>query len=149
MVRRERNIASAARQAALGAFGKRLQQARNFIGFTQETVSEKLGVSTQTVRNWEAGRTEPRRADKDRLSDLYEVSIEWLLDEEATVDNGQDSEPSIEAARELVMNEAFIALRSASEDLSDEAIRSIAKFIRFVHDEERREGQERGREATP
>ena len=43
------------------------------------------------------------------------------------------------------MNEASVALRSASPNLSDEAIRSIAAFIRFVNEEETREREEQER----
>ena len=47
--------------------------------------------------------------------------------------------PSIEEDRELVLSEASEALRKAQSRLSDEAIRSIADYIRFVTDREERE----------
>ena len=82
MVGGERNVALAAKQAALKAFGARLQGARSDSGLTQEAVADHLRVSAQTVRNWEAGRTEPSRRDKERLADLYEKSLEWFYGEE-------------------------------------------------------------------
>lgn len=36
-----------------------LLQARDGAGFSQEHMAQELGVSTQTVRNWESGRSEP------------------------------------------------------------------------------------------
>ena len=65
--------------------------------------------------------------------------MEWFFGE------GDDDSGgfSIEADRELIMNEASLALRSTSKELSDEAIRSIADYIRFVHAREERERRER------
>ena len=81
MVRGDRSVSMAAKQAALKAFGARLQEARAASGFTQEAVADALSVSTQTVRNWEAGRTEPSGRDKERLATLYGKSIEWFFEE--------------------------------------------------------------------
>jgi transcriptional regulator with XRE-family HTH domain len=82
MARSDRNVGLAAKQAALKALGARLQEARSGISLTQEAVAEKLGVSSQTVRNWEAGRTEPSRFDKERLAALYGKPVEWFFGEE-------------------------------------------------------------------
>ena len=75
----QRNVAAAAKHAALRAFGGRLQRARGKGSFTQETVADRLGVSTQTIRNWEAGRTEPGQGDKDRLAELYNTPVDELI----------------------------------------------------------------------
>ena len=144
MVGSDRNVAMAAKQAALKAFGARLHEARSNTSLTQEDVADKLTVSTQTVRNWEAGRTEPSRSDKERLASLYNKPVEWFLgenEEEQQAPEPDTERPSIGADRALVMNEASLALRSTGKELSDEAIRSIADFIRFVHEKERRESQ--------
>ena len=50
-----------------------------------------------------------------------------------------DEPPSIEDDRELVMSQASEALREAQSRLSEEAIRSIADYIRFVAEREERE----------
>ncbi len=79
MLRGDREVAIAAKRAALKAFGARLQEARGSASVTQEEVASKLEVSTQTIRNWEAGRTEPRRLDKERLAKLYDKPVEWFV----------------------------------------------------------------------
>ena len=71
------------------------------------------------------------------LAALYGKPVEWFYGEA----DDDPEQSSIEADRELVMNEASLALRSTGKELSDEAIRSIADFIRFVHEKERRESQ--------
>lgn len=63
-----RNVAFAAKRAALAALGERLRAARTSAGLTQKTVAEQLEVSSQTVRNWEAGRHEPTEQMTDALA---------------------------------------------------------------------------------
>ena len=42
-----------------GNIGRKLRDARKNSGLTQESVAELLGVSRQTVSNWENGRSYP------------------------------------------------------------------------------------------
>ncbi len=59
--------------------GNKLQQARANAGMTQEQVSAALGVSRQTISNWENERTYPDIKSVVLLSDLYNVSLDYLL----------------------------------------------------------------------
>ncbi len=115
----------------------RLKQARLYRGMTLEAVAEALDSSFTTIWRYEAGQRRPSGPTLYTLAELYGKTVEWFFG-----DSEEDSEQSfIEADRELVMNEASLALRSTGKELSDEAIRSIADFIRFVHEKERRESQ--------
>ena len=76
MVDRPKTLTSAARQTALAVLGSRLRAARMQSGFTQAEVAHNLEVSTQSVRNWEAGRTEPSEERVQRMSVLYDVPAE-------------------------------------------------------------------------
>ena len=67
--------------------GKKLRDARNAAGLTQESAAESLGVSRQTISNWETGKTYPDIVSVIRMSDLYSVSLDCLLKEEKTVSN--------------------------------------------------------------
>ena len=62
--------------------GDKLRTARAASGMTQEQVAEALGVSRQTVSNWENNRTYPDIVSVIRMSDLYAVSLDILLKEE-------------------------------------------------------------------
>lgn len=59
--------------------GTKLREARAAAGLTQERAAETLGVSRQTVSNWENGRTYPDIANVVAMSDLYDVSLDRLL----------------------------------------------------------------------
>ena len=62
--------------------GAKLNQARLAAKLTQEQVAAALGVSRQTISNWETGKTYPDIVSVIKLSDLYEVSLDHLLKEE-------------------------------------------------------------------
>ena len=62
--------------------GGKLKAARLAAGMTQEQIAEALGVSRQTVSNWENGRTYPDIVSVVKLSDIYEISLDTLLKEE-------------------------------------------------------------------
>lgn len=59
--------------------GKKLRQARQEAGLTQEQAAERLFVSRQTISNWENEKTYPDIASVVRLSDLYSISLDELL----------------------------------------------------------------------
>lgn len=67
--------------------GKKLRDARNAAGLTQESAAESLGVSRQSVSNWETGKTYPDIVSVIRMSGLYSVSLDCLLKEEKPVSN--------------------------------------------------------------
>lgn len=62
--------------------GIKLKNARIKSKLTQEQVSEALGVSRQTISNWENERTYPDIVSVVKLSYLYDISLDHLLKEE-------------------------------------------------------------------
>ena len=62
-----------------GNIGRKLRDARKNSGLTQESVAELLGVSRQTVSNWENGRSYPDIGSVVKMSELYSVSLDKLL----------------------------------------------------------------------
>jgi len=86
---RSEGIAARARMAALKAFGGRLRRLRESAGLIQERLADQLGVATQTVRNWEVGRTEPSFEHKQQIAELYEIPLVELMgrNDEAPLDD--------------------------------------------------------------
>jgi len=60
-------------------FGEKLKAARLKTELTQETVANQIGVSRQSLSNWENDRTYPDLASVLKLSDLYGVSLDDLM----------------------------------------------------------------------
>ncbi len=59
--------------------GVKIKTARQDAGFSQEQVAEALGVSRQTISNWENEKTYPDIVSVVKMSDLYGVSLDYLL----------------------------------------------------------------------
>lgn len=59
--------------------GELLKAARLQSGMTQEKVAEAIGVSRQSISNWENDKTYPDVINIIALSDLYQVSLDHLL----------------------------------------------------------------------
>ena len=62
------------------SLGNSLFNARKRSGLSQEEVAEKLGVSRQTISKWELDETLPDIRQSKRLSNLYHVTIDELID---------------------------------------------------------------------
>lgn len=58
----------------------RLRELRIKSGFTQNEIATKLGVSGQTILNWENGIYEPKINQLIQLADLFNVSIDYLVE---------------------------------------------------------------------
>lgn len=59
--------------------GTKIKNARIHAGLTQEQAAEALGVSRQTISNWENERTYPDIVSVVKISDLYHISLDHLL----------------------------------------------------------------------
>lgn len=57
----------------------KLKQARISENLTQEVVAEKIGVSRQTISNWENAKTYPDISSVILLSDIYGMTLDSLL----------------------------------------------------------------------
>lgn len=60
-------------------FGQRLRELRLQNGYTQETLSDKIGVSSKTIGTWERGTREPPLTTVDKLANIFNVSTDYLL----------------------------------------------------------------------
>ena len=58
--------------------GNKLKAARNEANFTQEEIAEKLGVSRQTISNWENSKSYPDIISVIKLSDIYSITLDAL-----------------------------------------------------------------------
>ena len=67
--------------------GTKIKNARLAAKLTQEQAAEGLGVSRQTMSNWENGKTYPDIISVIKMSDLYNISLDHLLKEEKSMTN--------------------------------------------------------------
>ena len=68
----------------------RLRELRNKSGLTQNEIASKLGVSGQTILNWENGIYEPKINQLIQLADLFEVSVDYLVERKSNINKIDD-----------------------------------------------------------
>lgn len=59
--------------------GNKIKKSRTDAEITQEQAAETLGVSRQTISNWENEKSFPDIVSVLKMSDLYQVSLDYLL----------------------------------------------------------------------
>lgn len=62
--------------------GQRIQKGRKEAGLSQEELAEQLGVSRQAVSRWENDNGYPEIEKIIRLSQIYQVSLDYLVGNE-------------------------------------------------------------------
>ena len=67
--------------------GQKIRQSRNESGLTQEQAAEALNVSRQTISNWENNKSYPDIISVITMSEIYHVSLDYLLKGEKGMTN--------------------------------------------------------------
>ena len=84
--------------------GKKLKEARQMSGLTQENVAEKLNVSRQTISNWGTEKFYPDILYVLQLSDLYQVSLDELLKgDERMIQHLEDSTNVVKSNKKILL----------------------------------------------
>lgn len=74
-------------------FGEKLKKARKEAGLTQEQLAERLNVSRSAVAKWETDKGMPDIDNLKIISELVDVSIDYLLDEGEGISFNEIKEP--------------------------------------------------------
>jgi transcriptional regulator with XRE-family HTH domain len=78
-------------------FSEKLQLLRKNMGLTQEELAEKIGVSRQAVAKWEAGQVYPDIFNLIQVSDLMNVSVDYLVkDQDCAVNISREEQTDID-----------------------------------------------------
>ena len=65
------------------SLGKNLKDSRKKAGLSQEELAEKLSVSRQAITKWESDKGLPSVESLQSIAKLFDVSIDYLLDDES------------------------------------------------------------------
>ena len=107
----------------------RIREARRAAGLTQRELADLVGVASNTVWAWEAGRVRPTHAHLVEVArhcraDVRELEgREWVYSE--------------------LRREAEVSFRDAVDNLPEEDIEAIGEYIRFVRARRREERRRR------
>ena len=92
--------------------GNKIKEARLTAKLTQKQLADTVGVSTQTVSNWESSRNKPDLHVIQKIADATSKKLNWFIQEE-TLTNQTEAEELIlsfntlnDKGRELLLNYA-------------------------------------------
>lgn len=97
-------------------FNDVLKKIRNENNLTQSDLAKKLGYTRTTISAWETGRNEPSYSDLVKISDIFEISLDFLL--------------GITDVKEKSLDTVKFAFANVgTEGLQDEDIEDINRYI--------------------
>ena len=104
---------------------EKLVQLRKSKGWSQEDLAEKLSVSRQTISRWENGTALPDAENLLQLSHLYDVSSDYLLNDDY---EGDDDLPRVKTVEEKLYN----TVKKNQKFLLSAAIAFIVAAVAFL-----------------
>ncbi|GIO30146.1 hypothetical protein J2TS6_12870 [Paenibacillus albilobatus] len=75
--------------------GHRIAELRERRGWTQEQLSASIGISRAALSHYEKNRRKPDYETLNRLADLFQVSIDYLLGRREMADASAESELNV------------------------------------------------------
>lgn len=111
-------------------FGERLKSLRENAGYTQKFVAEKIGVKNNTLSSYEAGKRQPDYLTLKKLSDLYEVSIDYIIT------GNKNSQSPDEMWEEFLDPKTQIFFKDL-KDAPEEKIEELIRFWEFIKERDK------------
>ena len=84
-------------------------------GMSQEQLAERLGITRQSVSKWEAGSSMPEISKLIALSELFQVSLDYLLKDYLDEDKGRISAEDVNEDRQQEDRRKWTNLPDMSE----------------------------------
>lgn len=112
------------------ALSNRLRETRDYLGLSQQFVSDQTGIPRSAISDIERGLRKVDSLELKRLSRLYRFPVSYLL--------GEDTESDAAGV------ETLHALARAATELTEEDRKEILRFALFLrhYDPQRRDRQE-------
>ncbi|SJZ59855.1 XRE family transcriptional regulator [Anaerorhabdus furcosa] len=101
--------------------GETIKKLRESMSLSQDELGEILEVSGKTISSWEISRTEPNMGYVQKLSNYFNVSMDYLI---YGKNSSVDSDVSFDDFR--------FALYGEVKDLTEEQKQDVLDFARFI-----------------
>lgn len=110
----------------------RLKELREQKGMLQRDIASMLNVAVSTYSYWEKGTYEPDQTILSKLADIFEVSVDYLLgrEEKSPPENQEGNSRGLYIPEKY--RDVMVAFSGGADDLTQEDIDSIIKFIEFT-----------------
>ena len=115
---------------------------RKKYNYLQSDVAKKLNVSTSAVGMWEQGRTQPSNDDIKKLANLFNVSTDYLLDNDNTstsLSNATEDKELNQKILQMAQDEFDRTLFKKYGNLSEEKKKLVMAVINGIIEEASKE----------
>ena len=109
-------------------FGKKLKILRKKIGITQANLAKKLGISPSAVGMYEQGRREPDSAMLIKIADLFDVSVDYLIDFKKNKKYFKNVDEIADRIEYILRNKEY--LKNNKTAISNETLNSIVQAVK-------------------
>lgn len=112
----------------MDSLGSRLRRAREDKRLSQVDVFKKTGINNKTLSRYENNGTEPDADSLKRLSELYEVTTDWIIGGE----NQKESAPALpisELDRIIAATEAHFNVNLHDDPVVLDAVKQLAESL--------------------
>jgi transcriptional regulator with XRE-family HTH domain len=114
------NGAPADRDAEQSRLGTRLKEMREYLGFSQQYVSDRTGIPRTAISEVERGGRKVDSLELKKLAQLYRIPVGYFLDEDVEADAGDHAVTAL--ARKL----------GPLTEADQEQVLRFAQFLKFA-----------------
>lgn len=94
-------------------------------------LSEATGISSGNISDWKKGRSKPTAEALTLIADYFDVSVDYLLGREPSSETKKDgSAEALPSAASFSSSQKQLV--ELAESLTDEEIKKVLSYIRFV-----------------
>lgn len=111
-------------------FAERLKELRKEKNMTQVQLAEALGVSKGTIAMWEIGKREPNFETLDRLSDIFDKRIDYILGYSNDASSPQLTEEDIDQLGRWEVEDQFREIIMAYLSLDEYGKTAVESLIK-------------------
>lgn len=111
-------------------FAERLKELRKEKNLTQVQLAEALGVSKGTIAMWEIGKREPNFETLDRLSDIFDKRIDYILGYSNDASSPQFTEEDIDQLGRWEVEDQFREIIMAYLSLDEYGKTAVESLIK-------------------
>lgn len=121
---------------------EKLVRLRKEKGLSQLQLAEEINVSRQAISRWEVGLAVPSREKLRALSELYNVSVDYLLSDK-TAEDMQKVSKTEDEAKEKPSNHLRVGLKKQNEQLKQVCADTREMISNFKKETERLQKQKK------
>lgn len=111
-----------------------IRKIRTEAGLSQAKFAQMLNVHQTAVSQWEQGRTTPDVEVAKKISELFNVSLDLILDNPYVEKQKTPAEPG---ERTVSDEDIMFALFNGADDITDEMFEEVKRFAQFIQERER------------